>query len=143
MGADGRHSAPPTRPGLPLVDLVLDLWSSIQEAHPLSWRSPPHHRFPLSPPTYHPQSHITCPGVLEVAIDRPDRSVATGSARTGVQLPMVIQAASAGHSDPAVELARRLRLALQSWPRTALVHLLAELSGVRIHGTGSSYHLSV
>jgi hypothetical protein len=72
------------------------------------------HRSPLSPPPYDPPRQITCSGVMEAALARPDRSVATGSARTGGQLPMVIQAASAGPSDPAVELARRLRLALKS-----------------------------
>jgi hypothetical protein len=57
---------------------------------------------------------------MEVTIARPgsfprDRErEERARARTGDQLPMVIQAASTGHSDPAVELAGRLRLAPKS-----------------------------
>jgi hypothetical protein len=82
-------------------------------------------------------------GPMEVAIDRPDRSVATGSARTGVQLPMVIQAASNGAQRSGGGAGQTPTACPEvMWPRTALVHLVAELSGVRIHRTGSSRRLS-
>jgi hypothetical protein len=113
----------------------------------LPCRSPPHHRSPLSPPTYDPQCHLTCPGAMEVTIARPDRSLAPGSATS-------VLARGRGFSCRWLSKRRARGTAIRRWSwltptvcpsvmwvGTALLYVGAGLRGVSPHGIGSSRHL--